>query len=100
MRIPAKHTESGKDRANDKKGNTSQEDTVKESFDGTLEKADANVIWVLDHPEMSPWIKDALRAALVADPITVANEVEVLRQVIVPRSNALVRKALDTNEDH
>lgn len=100
MRLPAKHRESGNDRVSDNKGNTSQEDNVKENFDGTLEKADANVVWVLDHPEMSPWIKDALRAALVADPITVANEVEVLRQVIVPRSNALVRKALDTNESH
>lgn len=71
---------------------------MKEELDGTLAKADAKVVWVLDHPEMSPWIKDALRAALVADPITVANEVEVLRQVIVPRSNALVRKALGTND--
>ncbi|MTW19248.1 hypothetical protein GJ689_23920 [Rhodoplanes serenus] len=46
--------------------------------------------WVLDHPRASPWFKEALRTALVGDPIQVLNEVEMLRELLRSRSETMV----------
>jgi hypothetical protein len=37
---------------------------------------------VLDDPETSTWLRDALLAALKCDPVRAANDVEVLRAVL------------------
>jgi hypothetical protein len=37
---------------------------------------------VLNDPETSAWLRDALRAALRCDPARVANDAEVLRAVL------------------
>ncbi|MFL9828353.1 hypothetical protein [Rhodoplanes sp. SY1] len=50
--------------------------------------------WVLDHPRTSPWLKNALRSALLCDPIQIVNEVEMLRELLWFRSDAAVHKAL------
>lgn len=42
----------------------------------------AQIAWVLAHPTMSPWLRDALRTALEQDPIDVLNDLEVLRYVL------------------
>ena len=61
-----------------------------------LKIADARVAWVLDHGGMSPWLKRALREALAADPVGVANDVEILRYLLQPRAAAWSRKQLDS----
>ena len=43
---------------------------------------------VLEHPHMSDWLKQALRTADGLDPIGLQNYVEMLRHLIVPRSQA------------
>ncbi|WP_066723146.1 hypothetical protein [Sphingomonas pituitosa] len=46
------------------------------------------VAWVLAHPGTSPWLRAALEAALAEDPVAIANDVEMLRHLLLPRSTA------------
>ena len=55
---------------------------------------DEHIKWVLDNPAMSHWLKAALVSALREDPLAVANDLEILRHLIVPRTDALVRAAV------
>lgn len=34
--------------------------------------------WVLAHPRVSPWVKQALQAARARDPVEVLNELEIV----------------------
>ncbi len=52
--------------------------------------ADARIAWVLEHPHMSDWLKQALRTADGLDPIELQNDVEMLRHLIVPKSQAQI----------
>ena len=52
--------------------------------------ADARTAWVLEHPHMSDWLKQALRTADGLDPIGLQNDVEMLRHLIVPKSQAQI----------
>lgn len=61
-----------------------------------LAMIDARIHWVLEHPDMSPWLKSALRSALVEDPINVTNDLQILSNLVVSRSSLLMRQ---TNED-
>lgn len=56
--------------------------------------AQARISWVLDHPHMSDWLKQALRSADDTDPIALQNDVEMLRHLIVPRSQAQIEIAI------
>lgn len=47
---------------------------------------------------MSPWLKDALRTALDRDPIDILNELEMLRVLLTPRTDAMVRRRLGVFE--
>ncbi|KTF69517.1 hypothetical protein ACNFJ7_01355 [Sphingomonas sp. HT-1] len=53
-----------------------------------LAAIDRRIAWVLNHPGTSPWLKAALEAALAGDPLVVANDVEMLRHLLLPRSTA------------
>jgi hypothetical protein len=50
--------------------------------------ADARIAWVLDHPHVSDWLKHAIRTSEGLDPITLQNEIEILRQLIRFRAHA------------
>ena len=52
--------------------------------------AEARIAWVLDHPAMSDWLKQALRAAEGLDPTALQNDLEMLRHLITPRSQAQI----------
>ena len=62
-----------------------------------LETIDARIQWVLDHPGMSPWLKSALRSALVEDPINLTNDLQVLANLIMSRSRIMMQKSLCDN---
>ena len=49
---------------------------------------DAQIAWVLAHPHMSDWLKQALCAANGRDPIELQNDMEILRHLVVPRALA------------
>ncbi|MDH7972813.1 hypothetical protein QH494_11510 [Sphingomonas sp. AR_OL41] len=63
---------------------------VRQEPEITLAVADARIAWVLEHPHMSDWLKQALRTADGLDPIGLQNDVETLRHLIVPRSQAQI----------
>lgn len=59
-----------------------------------LREAERQIAWALDHPHVSTWLKDALRAALLCDPVVVVNEVEMLRELLRFRMDAIIQNAL------
>ncbi|KQR51510.1 hypothetical protein [Brevundimonas sp. Leaf168] len=48
--------------------------------------ADASIDFVLNHPGMSPWLKNALASALDVDPSAVLNDLEILNFVFRARA--------------
>ena len=64
--------------------------------DDQLREAERRIAWALDHPGASAWLKDALRAALVRDPVEVMNDVEMLRELLRLRTELVVQRALGT----
>jgi hypothetical protein len=70
-----------------------QEETVRDlrpEPEVILALMDARIAWVLDHPHTSDWLKQTLRTADGLDPITLQNDVEMLKHLIVPRSQAQI----------
>lgn len=59
-----------------------------------LAVAEARIAWVLKHPHMSDWLKQAIRTAEGLDPIGLQNDVEMLKHLIVPRSQAQIEIAM------
>ena len=57
-------------------GSTRQEPEVARAV------ADARIAWVLEHPHMSDWLKQALRTAACRDPTELQNDVEMLRHIV------------------
>ena len=53
---------------------------------------DSMIEWVLSHPGMSKWLKDALRSALDRNPFDVLNDLEILKHL----STARCRSALSS----
>jgi len=46
---------------------------------------DEQTSFVLNHPGMSPWLKDALREVNGLDPVCVLNDLEILRLIVMQR---------------
>ena len=59
-----------------------------------LAAADARIAWVLEHPHMSDWLKQALRTADGLDPIALQNDVEMLKHLVVTRTHAQIEAAM------
>lgn len=51
---------------------------------------DERIRWALAHPGVSDWVKDALRAAGAADPVTVLNDLELLNLLLRARCEARI----------
>ncbi|CAM3272570.1 hypothetical protein SPAN111604_14250 [Sphingomonas antarctica] len=69
---------------------------VRQEPEIALAVADARIQWVLDHPHISDWLKHALRTAHGLDPIALQNDVEMLKHLIMQRSQARLGIALST----
>lgn len=54
----------------------------------------ARITWVLDHPHTSGWVKEALRGAEGIDPVTLQNDVEMIRHLLLPRCQAQIDLAV------
>ena len=68
---------------------------MSDELEDTLAVVDTRIAWVLHHAGMSQWLKLALRGALQCDPVTVGNEVEVLRHLLQSRANAWARNCVE-----
>lgn len=62
--------------------------------DDELEKNQKRIAWVLAHPGVSPWLKEALQAARERDPVDVLNELEILSLLLRSECNARIRATL------
>jgi hypothetical protein len=62
--------------------------------DDPLREADEQIEWVLDHPGMSAWLKETLRAARDKDPVNLMNDLEMLGLLLRARSQAAIDLAL------
>ena len=69
-----------------------------QEYEIRLRIADARIAWVLDHPHMSDWLKQALRTAHGVDPIVLQNDVELLKHLIALRSRAQIENAMSRGE--
>lgn len=58
-----------------------------------LAGADARIAWVLDHPQMSDWLKQAISTSEGLDPVGPQNDIEILRQLVKFRANAQIEIA-------
>lgn len=61
----------------------------------SLAVARSRIAWILDHPDTSCWLKDAVRSACLRDPVAVQNDVEMLRHLILPYATAQIKLSLD-----
>ena len=68
--------------------------SVSSSLSDREAEAERRIDWVLAHPGVTPWVKDALRAALPCDPIVALNDVEMLRELLRSRAEAIVDRCL------
>ena len=60
---------------------------------GGASSVDAQIEFVLGHPDMSDWIKDTLRQALACSPIEVLNDLEILNRVLRAWADGLTAQA-------
>lgn len=44
--------------------------------------SEQRIAWTINHPDMSGWLKEALRTALEQDPVAVLNDLEILKDLI------------------
>ena len=51
------------------------------------------IAWVLAHPRMSPWLKEALRGARERDPVEILNELEILNLLLRTECETRIRIA-------
>lgn len=59
-----------------------------------LEEAEARIDWVLSHPGMSEWLKQAVRDARDRDPLDLLDDLEMLDQLLRRRAEAQIGHAL------
>jgi hypothetical protein len=60
----------------------------------TLPEAEQRIAWVFAHPGFSDWLKDALRNSLSREPLDVANDLELLGQLLRPWAKARLDQLL------
>ena len=59
-----------------------------------LAMVEGRITWVLDHPGMSRWLKDALRSARGREPLDVLDDLEILNSALCPRAEAELERRL------
>lgn len=60
-----------------------------------LLEAEKQIAWVLAHPGMSDWLKDAIRTAADCDPVNLLNDLEILCLVLRAKSQAAIDERLN-----
>lgn len=65
-----------------------------DSVDQRLKIADERIQWVLEHPGMSQWIKNALHTSYECNPVDLLNDIEMLNTILRQRAEALVDRSL------
>lgn len=61
-----------------------------------LARADAHIAWALAQPQVSGWLQAALRSARDHDPLTLQNDIELLRHLALPYARAATEAQMET----
>lgn len=59
-----------------------------------VSEAERQIAWVLAHPGMSDWLKDALKSAADRDPVHLLNDLEILGLLLRTKSQAIIDEQL------
>ncbi len=59
-----------------------------------LAAADERINFILHHPDMSDWLKQALQTAVGRDPVALQNDIEMLSHLLTPRIQAQIEMAI------
>ncbi|QPC95913.1 hypothetical protein [Mesorhizobium sp. INR15] len=62
--------------------------------DDTLPKIEKHIAWVLAHPGMSAWLKDALRTSADRDPVDLLGDLAMLSLLLKAKSHAAINQQL------
>ena len=55
-----------------------------------VSEAERQIAWVLAHPGMSDWLKDALKSAADRDPVHLLNDLDILGLLLRTKSQAII----------
>jgi hypothetical protein len=72
------------------------------NYERHFEQANKRIQFVLDHPGLSPWLKEAVSSALERDPVEVLNDLEIINVTLKYRCELLLghhREALSMIHD-
>lgn len=58
-----------------------------------LRSAEERIEWVLSNPDISEWLKRALRGAMDRDPVDVLNDLEILNTLLRPKCICLIENS-------
>jgi len=61
----------------------------------TIIEHDAHIVWLLEHPGASDWLKAALRSARECDPIVLNTDLQLLSFVLGRWVEAQIKSALE-----
>ena len=61
---------------------------------GYLKEAEDRIDWVLSHPDMSDWLKEALRGGRERNPVDLLNDLEMLDHLLKRRAEAQIDRSL------
>lgn len=64
-----------------------------------LARMESRIDWVLARHDISPWLRQAIVTASSADPVSIANDIEMLRHLFVPLAGAWTRNLLDGSQE-
>jgi len=59
-----------------------------------VSEAERQIAWVLAHPGMSDWLKDALKSAADRDPVHLLSDLEILGLLLRTKSQAIIDEQL------
>lgn len=59
-----------------------------------VSEAERQIAWVLAHPGISDWLKDALKSAADRDPVHLLNDLEILGLLLRTKSQAIIDEQL------
>lgn len=61
---------------------------------GYLREAEDRIDWVLSHPDMSDWLKEALRGGRERNPVDLLNDLEMLDHLLKRRAETQIDRSL------
>lgn len=63
-----------------------------------MQVRDDQINWVISHPDMSDWLKQALRTARDRSPVDILNDLEILNAILRPRSQVMIDRLMPASE--